>query len=68
MAKNYCSVHHLFYSGNECPLCRSERVNAYTKKYEKKEPSKTLKCDGGDRGITKEDVNKLLEKFNTRKR
>lgn len=69
--KNYCPIHHLYYSGSECPMCREERTAMYIKKYgdstvspntEKEVPKKHK--TNNDRGINDEDISKLMEKFN----
>ncbi len=69
--KNYCPIHHLYYSGSECPMCREERTAMYIKKYgdssafpnTKKEDNKKHKSNN-DRDINEEDITKLMEKFN----
>lgn len=33
MEKKFCTVHHLYYNGVECPLCLSERIGKIEKKY-----------------------------------
>lgn len=67
-SKNYCSIHHLYYSSNECPLCRDERTAMYAKKYggvtEEVFDKETMPKKKNDRGINKEDITKLMEKFN----
>ena len=60
--KNYCQIHHLFYEGNECPLCRKERAERYSQKFKKEEkPVKKEKTE-----VTVSDLNKLVEKFNSK--
>ena len=31
--KTLCPTHHLFYMGNECPLCRQERIERYSQRF-----------------------------------
>lgn len=65
--KNYCSIHHLYYSSNECPLCRDERTAMYAKKYSETTEDvsdKETKPKKNDRDINEEDITKLMEKFN----
>ena len=33
MEKKFCSVHHFYYRGVECPLCFSERIGRMESKY-----------------------------------
>ena len=61
MEKKLCQIHHLFYKGEECPLCRQERIERYSSKY--KEPAKPIK---EDKGITEEYLQRLKEKFNSK--
>lgn len=65
--KNYCTTHHLYYEGIECPMCVSDRANAYSKKFRgnKSEPKPSMKEDKkGHCSITKDILSKLVEKFN----
>lgn len=64
-----CPTHHLFYSDNECPLCRQERVERYGHKFcpqpvVKTEEKKVEKV----RAITEDDLSKLMNKFNSKKK
>lgn len=58
--KTLCPTHRLFYVGNECPLCRQERIERYKGRFckiaESKETSK-------EREITEDDLEKLRNKF-----
>lgn len=60
MDKNYCPTHHLYYTGQECPLCASERVNGYAKKFSSKPKEEKVI----EKEISEEDLNKLKDKFN----
>lgn len=63
--KNYCSIHHLYYSGNECSMCREERTADYITKYgENAVTSKQKEKEAKDRAINEDDISKLMEKFN----
>lgn len=67
-SKNYCPIHHLYYSSNECPLCRDERTAMYAKKYgeviENVSDKETIPKKKNDREINDADITKLMEKFN----
>lgn len=69
--KNYCPIHHLYYSGSECPMCREERTAMYLKKYgdstvtsKAKEGNMPKHNKNNNIGINEEDIAKLMEKFN----
>lgn len=63
--KTLCPTHHLFYMGNECPLCRQERIECYSQRFcNHVEVKKTEK----DREITENDLSKLMNKFNNKKK
>lgn len=66
--KNFCTIHHLYYNGNECSLCRSERLKFYDSKYNVK--ANHIKKDkipnNSDREITKDDIFKLKNKFDNK--
>jgi len=66
MDKKFCAIHRLYYQGHECPLCLSERVSYYDRKYNgKTEDVKEKKSSKKvDREINKDDISKLMEKFN----
>ena len=61
--KNYCPIHHLYYTGNECPMCLKERLDYYNKKYGTKKQEEKPEVD---REINKNDINRLLDKFNVK--
>ena len=66
MEKNYCPTHHLFYYGQECPLCRHERTQRYVKTFGYVPPAdKAKKKEELDREATAEDFEKLLSKFDS---
>ena len=66
MNKKFCTTHHLYYNGTECPMCLGERLNYYDHKYNSKtEDVKQEKAfKKKDREIYEDDISKLMEKFN----
>lgn len=73
--KKYCSIHHFYYNGEECPFCASERVQALSRKFNKdkiedkpkKDSVKKEKNKSNDKEITQTDLEKLKNKFNVKK-
>ena len=73
--KKYCSIHHFYYSSEECPFCTSERVQALSRKFNKdktedkskKDSSKKEKNKSKEKEITQTDLEKLKNKFNVKK-
>ena len=68
--KKYCSIHHFYYSGEECPFCASERVQALSRKFNKdkiEDKPKKEKNKSNDKEITQTDLEKLKNKFNVKK-
>lgn len=65
--KTLCPIHHLFYNGAECPLCKQERIDRYSQKFGKKTGEKKP-VEKEDREITENDLQKLIDKFNTKKK
>lgn len=61
--KNYCDIHHYYFSVKECPICEAERLEKYVKKFGVKTKDKTLK---EEKEINDSDITKLMEKFNRR--
>ena len=67
--KTLCSIHHLFYMGSECPLCRQERVDSYRQRFCHHEVEKPIKKEEKkNRVITDDDINKLINKFNSKRK
>ena len=64
MTKNYCQVHHLYYSGNECPMCMSERIANLEKMFVKK--PQTIEIKPESKEITQESLKELMTKYNKR--
>lgn len=65
--KKLCPTHHLFFSDNECPLCRQERIERYGHKFCSQTTVNTeQKKAKDDRLITEDDINKLVSKFNNK--
>jgi hypothetical protein len=55
--------------GNECPLCSQERIERYSEKFCHQIKTKTeVKKTEKDREITENDLSKLINKFNSRKK
>jgi hypothetical protein len=63
--KTLCPIHHLFYMGNECPLCRQERIECYSQRFCNHVEVKKIEKD---REITENDLSKLMNKFNSKKK
>ena len=67
IGKTLCPTHHLFYTAVECPLCRQERLEHYSRKYVghtvSNKPEVKPKVEK-DREITEDDLSKLKNKFN----
>lgn len=66
MEKKYCPIHHLYYSGNECPMCMSERIASLEKRFVKKPQTIEVKHKPKSKEITQESLNELMAKFNKR--
>lgn len=60
--KRFCETHRLYYSGNECPMCRAERTERYAARYNTK-PSKT---EEEKKEVTMSDIERLKAKFNSK--
>ena len=73
--KKYCSTHHFYYSGEDCPFCTSEKVQALNRRFNKdkaenkpkKDFSKKEKNKSKEKEITQTDLEKLKNKFNVKK-
>lgn len=67
--KTLCPTHHLFYMGNECPLCRQERIERYSQRFcNHMEMKPEVKKVEKDSEITEDDLSKLMNKFNNKKK
>lgn len=64
MEKKFCSVHHFYYRGVECPLCLSERIGRMEEKYVEK-PSKPKKEDRKSE-VTDDMLDALKAKFGSK--
>ena len=70
--KQICPIHRFTYSGGKCPFCEHERIENMTKKFVAIDhldvignyKPKTSK----DIDITEEQLKKLADKFNTKKK
>lgn len=58
----FCKAHHLYYFGQECPYCRSERIAMLVKKYVKPTAEKK---DVGLENL-KDKYEELVKKYNTK--
>ena len=61
MEKKYCEIHHLYYSGDICPFCQSEKYERMSRNYTHK-PKKEKKEDSTNPVEITEDV---IEKLKT---
>ena len=61
MDKKYCEIHHLYYAGDICPFCQSEKYERISRKYTHK-PKKEKKEDNMNPVEITEDV---IEKLKT---
>ena len=70
--KQICPIHHFSYSGNKCPFCEQERLENLSKKFVvidhldvigNYKPKTSYDID-----ITEEQLKKLTDKFNVKKR
>ena len=50
MDKKYCEIHHLYYAGDICPFCQSEKYERMSHKYNHK-PKKEKKEDTASVGV-----------------
>ena len=61
MEKKYCEIHHLYYTGDICPFCQSEKYERMSRKYTHK-PKKEKKEDSMKQVEITEDVIEKLKK------
>lgn len=72
--KKYCPTHHLYYEGNECPICMQERCLKYSEKMvlnataipkdvQDKNRNITERTAKVMDEITEEKLNQLINKF-----
>ncbi len=66
MEKKYCPTHHFFYSSPSCPYCAKDRWENYQKKLNKEE--KKVKTQEDKREPSKDEIEQLLNKFNSPKK
>lgn len=67
--KQICPIHRFSYNGDKCPFCEKERIDRLAQKYvmvEHTKPKETKKTESEE--ITEESLNKLMEKFNVKKK
>ena len=70
--KQICPVHRFSYSGSVCPFCEKDRINRLAHRFVKTIESNDVN-DHNDkkeiqREITENDLQKLMDKFNSKKR
>ena len=66
--KHLCPIHHYMYSGTTCPLCEKDRLENLAHRYVKSPIQEKPKHEEKPREVTEEDLNKLVEKFNSKKK
>ena len=70
MTKKLCPTHHLYYNGERCPLCESERIENYASKFGKygngTVDDKQQKAEK-ERDINEEDLERLINKYGAKK-
>lgn len=64
--KNYCPTHHLYYEGDVCPICQSEKYAAMDKKYNQPKVAETLEDEEEVGEVTEESLMALMDKFNNK--
>lgn len=62
--KKFCSTHSLYYTGVECPCCFNDRIAKYYR-FTVKVPDKSI--DKGEQEPSEDALNKLMEKFNSKR-
>lgn len=55
--RKFCSIHHYFYNGNECPICFQERIQKFQVSEKKTKEKKS------DKEISEEMLKKLVDKY-----
>lgn len=65
MEKKYCEIHHLYYAGDICPFCQSEKYERMSRKYTHNPKKKVEKKEDSERQgkITEDVINKLKKHF-----
>ena len=69
--KQICPVHRFSYSGSVCPFCEKDRIDALTHRFGKSRESNVVNANNKkeiQREITENDLQKLMDKFNSKKR
>lgn len=64
--KKFCPIHSYYYEGNKCPFCEKERIERLAQRFVKTEEKKTVKEES--REIEESDLQKLMDKFNNKKK
>ena len=69
--KQICPIHRFSYIGNVCPFCERDRINGLAHRFVKTVESNTTSVHNDKKRtqheITKNDLQKLMNKFNLKK-
>lgn len=65
MEKKLCPIHRYWYVGNDCPICRQEKMVRLSKRYIENSFYGNYGKETVSNEPTEESINKLLEKFNS---
>lgn len=68
--KQICPVHRFSYSGNVCPFCEKDRIDSLAHRFAKTVETNVVnvhKKKEAQREITENDLQKLMDKFNSKK-
>lgn len=63
MEKKYCSTHHLYYNGELCPFCQSEKYERMSRKHISHPTNKDNKDKSEKMELTEDVINKLRNHF-----
>lgn len=64
--KKYCNIHNFYYEKTFCPFCLKERSEAMYQKHKNSADDKNEQRHKDSEQITKDDLNRLINKFNKR--
>lgn len=68
--KQVCPVHRFSYSGSVCPFCEKDRIDSLAHRFVKTVETNVVnvhKKKETQREITENDLQKLMDKFNSKK-
>ena len=70
--KQFCTVHCFSYSSSVCPFCEKDSINRLAHRFGKSRESNVVSVHNHkkeiQREITENDLQKLMDKFNSKKR